>query len=298
LQFCETHRAAAGPGGFPGEEISPTVPRVPVASQKCKVPAPGLALLALCCSLSMATASAASAEPSEAELSCTEWADAFFSSATEARQKAIARCIAERDSNSPEAKAQREAARLEEAARADRERREQTAWSEWVRGEADAARSKCGELIQAWGPLHFCDSEETVTRKVEAADDIRCASRPRCDRLKLTGAATPLAAYPTYFEGGLSRISFYTTERDNGDYTTKVQEDWRDLVSLAEKEFGSATDGTLRLPGSFSVQGVHVVYTHHWNLGRKRIRVGVFEGAGAYAATMLIEDAARASASR
>ena len=274
------------------------VPRVSVASQKCKVPATGLALLALWCSLSMATASAAGAEPSEAERSCTEWADAFFAGATEARQKAIVRCIAERDPNSPEAEAQREAARLEDAARAERERREQTAWSEWERGEADAARSKCGELIQAWGPLHFCDSEETVTRKVEAADAIRCASRPRCDRLKLTGGATPLAAYPAYFEGGLSRISFYTTERGIGDYTTKVREDWEYLVSLAEAEFGSATDGTSRFPGFFSVQGIHLVYTHHWNLGRKRIRVGVFEGAGAYAATMLIEDAERVSTSR
>jgi hypothetical protein len=246
----------------------------------------------------MATASATGAEPSEAERSCTEWADAFFSRATEARQEAIARCIAERDPNSPEAEALGEAARLEEAARAERERREQTAWSEWERDEAHEARSKCGELIQAWGPLHFCDSEETVTRKVEAADAIRCASRPRCDRLKLTGGATPLAAYPAYFEGGLSRISFYTTERGDADYTTKVQEDWGNLVSVAEAEFGSATDGTLRFPGLFSVQGVHVVYTHHWNLGRKRIRVGVFEGRGVYAATMLIEDAERPSASR
>jgi hypothetical protein len=248
--------------------------------------------LALGLALALTAAPTTRAEPTEAERACAEWADGLFRTDTDRKRQAIARCIAERDPGSPQAAARREAARRDEAERQERAARSDLERAERAQQEEAAVRNRCGdELVVAFGPLHFCDSEAAVMRKAQASDDIECEARGECDRLRVRSGPLQLTAYPKYSERGLTRLVFYADERDTSEYETGVRGDWEGLVALVEAEHGSADAGTQRFPGFFSVVGVHVVRTQQWELGGRRILVGIFEGGETYAATMTIEEA-------
>ena len=235
--------------------------------------------LVLGLALALWAAPATGAEPTDVERQCAEWADGLFRTPTERKREAIARCVAERDPSSPQADARREAALREEALRQERSTRLELERAERAQQEEAAARSRCGgELVEAFAPLHFCDSEQTLARKVEASDSIDCEAPTECDRLRVRSGPISLTAYPKFSERGLTRLVFYGEERDQSEYDTRVRGDWEGLVALIEAEHGSADQGTQRFPGFFSVVGVHVVITHQWEIGGRRILVGVFEG--------------------
>jgi hypothetical protein len=249
-----------------------------------------LSVLPFVCAFAMAIPAIAS-DRSEAERQCREWADSVFRASTDAKAREIARCVAERDPDSPEARAMREATRLEGATRADRDRRaEAERLGRTARQDAEA-RARCGGAkIPAFGAFDFCDSPQAVERKVAESEAIECAPADDCDRLKLKTGSLSLTAYPKYFEGGLYRIAFYATEHSSDDYDTALRNDWEQLVSFVEEEYGPGSGPASPFPPFFSMDRVHVAYTHHWKLGRKQVHVGVFEGDEIYAAIMVVED--------
>jgi len=59
----------------------------------------------------------AAADQGEVRRQCREWADSMFARPTDAKAREFAKCIAERDPESAEARAGRQAEALEEAAR-------------------------------------------------------------------------------------------------------------------------------------------------------------------------------------
>jgi len=238
-----------------------------------------------------ASSAIAAGDASEAERHCRDWADSLFAKPTAAKARETVNCIAARDPYSAEAHANRRAAEIEQAARAERER---IAEAERLRGdERDNAEAmtRCGDaLIPALGPLAFCDSPEAVKRRASRSDGSECATSDACTRLKWTAATVPLTAYPKYLDSGLHHIDVYAPERSRDEFNTTLRGDWERMVSLAEAEHGPATDSPTPFPPFFAVDGVHVTTTHYWTLGRKRVRVGVFEGGDIYRAIMTVED--------
>jgi hypothetical protein len=241
--------------------------------------------------LVVASPAVATANRGEAERQCREWADSLFVSETEAKARELAKCIAERDPHSAEARAAREATRLENEAQAERERRANEERSRRAARQAAESKARCGDAtIPAFGILDFCDSPKAVKDKVAQANGIECEASGDCDRLKLTAGPLSLTAYPKYFEGGLYRIAFYSSEHTADGYESSLRNEWEKLISFVEEEYGSSIGPPSPFPPFFSVDGVHIAYTHHWKLGRKRIHVGVFEGGEVYAAIMVVED--------
>lgn len=239
----------------------------------------------------MTAVPAIAADRSEAERECREWADSVFRASTEAKAREIARCIAERSPDSPEARAMKEASRVEEEAEADRDRRLEEERLERAARQDAAARARCGgERVPAFGAFDFCDSQQAIERKVADSDAVECAPAHDCDRLKLRVGSLTLTAYPKYFEGGLYRIAFYTKERSSDGYDTTLRDDWERLVSVAEEEYGPSDGVASPFPPQFSAGRAHIAYTHHWKLGRKRIRIGIFQGDETHAAIMVVED--------
>ena len=215
----------------------------------------------------------------------------MFAASTDAKAREIAKCVAEGDPESAEAQAARQAEALGEAARVAREKEAEAERSESAEREDVEAETRCGGVvISAFGPLHFCDSPAAVERKVGESEFIACGPRGDCDRLRLRVGPIPLTAYPKYFEGGLYRITVYSPERTAAEFGTTLRRDWEGMVSVATEEYGRVGTTPLPYPNFFAVDGVHIVTTHHWSLGRKRIRVGIFEGGGVYAAIMTVED--------
>ena len=237
----------------------------------------------------------AAADQGEVRRQCREWADSMFARPTDAKAREFAKCIAERDPESAEARAGRQAEALEEAARVARESDAEAERSEIAEREDAEAEARCGGgAISAFGLLRFCDSPAAVERKVAESDVIQCGPRNDCDRLKLAVGPIPLTAYPKYFAGGLYRITVYSPERSTAEFGTNLRRDWEGMVSVATEEYGRISTPAEPYPAFFAVKGVHIVTTHRWSLGRKRVRVGIFEGGEIYAAIMTVEDAVAA----
>ena len=243
------------------------------------------------CGLAIAIPANGNADRSESARECRERVDSLFRAQTPAKEREIANCIAESDPDSREARAAREASQLEAAAHAESERQSKKERGERGEREEAEARARCGgALVQAFGPLYFCDSPEAVERKVAETEAIACIPAGDCDRMKVTAGPLSLMAYPKYFRGGLYRISFYAPEQTASEYVTALRWDWDRLVTLVEAEYGAGSSAPLPYPKFFAVDGAHFVYTHDWDLGRMRVRVGLFEDGETYTAIMTVED--------
>ena len=247
-------------------------------------------VLVLACISVLAAAAGAEPDRSDAERECRAWADSMFREPTAAKSRELARCIAERDPESAEARAAREAARVREVARAEPGESAPAERAESAERDAAEAASRCGgALIVAYGPLHFCDSPQTVVRKAAESGAIECFD-DACDRVTFTTDFAPLTAYPKYHAGGLYRLALYTPERARADRAEQARRDWEALVAFAKAEYGPSIVTPSRYPDSFGANGSNVAYTHHWVIERKQVRVGVFEDGRTAAATLVIED--------
>jgi len=248
-----------------------------------------VAVSLLFCLSAFATTPAFEPQQSDVELQCREWAESFFHAPTPAKERELARCIAERD---PDSAGTREAAKIGEAVRTQHETMPAGDWTERAGRYAAEATAKCGGLlIPAYGVLDFCDSPQAVRWKASVTEGIECTSSKGCSRLKVTTRSVPLTFYPKYLGGRLHRLVFYTPERTSADYNAGVRRDWEALVAVAEAEFGSTDVEPAPFPDFFAVDDVYVANTHRWDLGKKRVRVGVFEGGETYAGIMVIESA-------
>lgn len=254
-------------------------------------PARALSFLSLLALWAIASAAIAADHTNVTERLCRDWADSFFATSTAAKAREIAKCIAARDPDSVEARDARAEAERERVADAERERVAEAQRLRRAESDDADARARCGgDLIPALGPLCFCDSPEAVKRRVSNSDVLECAGRDACKRLRLTKGPVPLTAYPKYFEGGLYHIALYAPKRSHDEFDTTLRSDWERVVSLAETEYGPATEPPTRFPPFFAVDGAHIATTHHWTLGRKRVGVGVFTSREGYAATLTVED--------
>jgi hypothetical protein len=253
---------------------------------------------AVACLLCLCGVAAAEEPISQVERDCREWANEFFSEATERREQEIARCIADRDPGSPQARALQERAIRDAQARAAVSKRLEREALEALAREEEETRGRCGgELVEALAPLYFCDTRELVSRKAATSGDLRCASPGACDRLRLRLGNAELWVYPKFSERGLRQLALYGEERTAADYHAALRDDWQRVVTAIEARHGPAIDGGTPFPDFFAVHGVDVLETHRWELGRRQIRVGVFAADSAYAARLTVDDSAQIDSS-